>query len=276
MRRGTHISLNLFELNSKLEWRTSSMKAKFIYSYLYFVVGIARNWNDNQFGELFPNNFGGFKQRSLCWTYHATIFLEHFCPWWPSSHLFNNCKLFFAEQLHLFCLIVLTHSQSVIGQGTMLWIRQSWLKNCVKWLVFFPMDLLALYQTCAHCLILLKVHSSIVCTVENFQLVDPCWKLNLWNGFQRQWRVMTWVILFQLNWSRASKIFYLCKCHLRFFHSFFNPGIWFTIQICTMRALRVYKYLRSYHLILEVLKASTIVHPGCMWHWFNACFSKYR
>jgi len=41
----------------------------------------------------------------------------------------------------------------------------SWLKNYAKWLVFFPMDLLALYQTCAHCLILLKVHSSIVCTV---------------------------------------------------------------------------------------------------------------
>jgi hypothetical protein len=96
------------------------MKAKFIYSYLYFVVGIANNRSDNQFGKLLPNNFGGFKQRSLCWTYHATIFLEHFCPPWPSSHLFNNCKLFFAKQLHLFCLVVLTLSQSAIDQGTML------------------------------------------------------------------------------------------------------------------------------------------------------------
>jgi len=96
------------------------MKAKFIYSYLYFVARIAMNRSDNQFGELLPNNFGGFKQRSLCWTYHATNFLEHFCPPWPSFHLFNNCKLLFAKQLHLFCLIVLTHSQSAIDQGTML------------------------------------------------------------------------------------------------------------------------------------------------------------
>jgi hypothetical protein len=65
VRWGTHISLNLFELNPELEWRSSSMKAGSFPLICILSWGTARNLSDNQFEGLLPNNFGGLNQLTM-------------------------------------------------------------------------------------------------------------------------------------------------------------------------------------------------------------------
>ncbi len=126
----THISLNLFELNSELEWRSSSMIAGSFPLICILSWGTARNLSDNQFGGLLPDNFGGLNQFTVLDLSHNNFsgtFPPHFRLPWPISHLFSNCKLLVL--LHLLCLAVLICGQIAIDQGRMLWIRQ-WFKNC--------------------------------------------------------------------------------------------------------------------------------------------------